>query len=256
VKALVLSAGLGTRLGRLTADRPKPMVEIAGEPAVGYILRWLRGHGVTDVAVNLHHRPAPLTDFVGDGSAFGVRVRYSFEDRLLGSAGALRPLRDFFNADPAFVVVYGDVLTDLDLSAVVAEHRRDDAEATLAVHEVDDVSEAGIVAFDDVRRITGFVEKPPRHQAASRWGNSGVYVCSSRMLDRVAARPEIPLDFGKDLFPAMLLAGAVLRAWPTSAAVIDFGSPRGMERAEASVEAGRLAPSAAAAPHGAGRIAC
>lgn len=242
MKALVLSAGLGTRLGRLTADRPKPMVEIAGEPAIAYILRWLRNHGITEVAVNLHHCPASLTEFVGDGSTFGVRVRYSFEQPLLGSAGALRPLRDFFSADPAFVVVYGDVLTDLDLSAVVAEHQRDEAEATLVVHEVDDVSQAGIVAFDDTRRITRFVEKPPRDQATSRWGNSGVYVCSSHILDRVAARPEIPLDFGTDLFPAMLLAGARLRAWPTSAAVIDFGSPGGMERAEAAVQAGNGRP--------------
>jgi NDP-sugar pyrophosphorylase family protein len=229
------------------------MVEISGEPAVGYILRWLRSHGITDVAVNLHHCPAPLTAFVGDGSAFGLRVRYSFEDRLLGSAGALRPLRKFFGADPAFAVVYGDVLTDLELSAVIAEHQRDEAEATLAVHEVDDVSQAGIVAFDDARRITGFVEKPRRDQAASRWGNSGVYVCSSHILDRVAARPEIPLDFGKDLFPAMLLAGARLRAWPTAAAVIDFGSPGGMERAEAAVQAGRFGPLATA---GNGRPTC
>jgi NDP-sugar pyrophosphorylase family protein len=216
------------------------MVEIAGVPAVGYILRWLGDHGVTDVAINLHHCPDPLTAFVGDGSAFGLRVRYSREDRLLGSAGALRPLRDFFVAEPAFVVVYGDVLTGLDLGDVVAEHEGDDAEATLVVHEVDDPSQAGIVAFDDGRRITGFVEKPPRGRAASRWGNSGVYVCSGRLLDHVVARSDVPLDFGSDVFPARLSAGALLRARPTLALVIDFGSPAGLERAEAAVRAGRF----------------
>jgi NDP-sugar pyrophosphorylase family protein len=146
------------------------------------------------------------------------------------------------------VVVYGDVLTDLDLSTVLAEHERDEAEATLVVHEVEDASQAGIVAFDGARRVTGFVEKPARGRAVSRWGNAGVYVCGPSVLERAAARPETPLDFGHDLFPGMLAAGAVLRAWPTTARVIDFGSPAGLARAEDAVRAGLTAAPAAGRP--------
>jgi NDP-sugar pyrophosphorylase family protein len=114
----------------------------------------------------------------------------------------------------------------------------------------------GIVAFDTSHRITQFVEKPHPDRAVSRWGNSGVYVCSRHVLDWAAERPEVPLDFGKDLFPAMLAAGALLRARPTSGVVIDFGSPSGLDRAEAAVRAGLLPAPRAVALQGGGLGPC
>ena len=138
MKALLLTAGEGQRLRPLTADRPKPMVPVAGTPMVAYALAWLKANGVTDVVLNTHYKPEPLMRFVGDGSAFGLSVRYSREPVLLGSSGALAPLRDFLAGDDPFLVVYGDVLTDLQLEPVLAHHRRARADATIVLTQVDD----------------------------------------------------------------------------------------------------------------------
>ena len=230
MKALLLAAGEGTRLRPHTLDRPKPMVPIGGEPAVAHVLRWLRGQAVTEVAINLHHHPQVLQDFVGDGRSFGVRVTYSVErPQVLGTAGALRPLRSFFAGGDPFVVVYGDVLTGLDLAAMRDAHRAARADATLALARVEDPTRAGVVAFDANSRITRFVEKPAAHEVFSDWANAGIYLCGPAVLDFVSA--DGAQDFGRDLFPAMLRDGRRLLAWPTEETVIDFGSPERLEQA-------------------------
>lgn len=230
MKALVLAAGAGTRLRPFTDGCPKPMVHVGGRPAITHILGWLREHHVTDVAINLHHFPRVLTDHVGDGAAFGVRVRYSLEaPRPLGTAGSLRPLRDFFAGAEAFVVVYGDVLTDLDLTALMQRHRATRADATMALTTVEDPTRAGIVAFGEDGRITRMVEKPKAEDVFSRWANAGVYVCGPAVLDYVAA--EGAQDFAAELFPAMLRDGRHLQAMPSEATVIDFGAPGRLEQA-------------------------
>jgi NDP-sugar pyrophosphorylase family protein len=241
MKALVLAAGEGTRLGALTRDRPKPMVPIAGTPAIAFILTWLYQHGVREVAINLHHRPERLEEFVRDGSAFGLRVRYSREAELLGSAGALVPLRGYFATAPEFAVVYGDVLTTLDLRSVMEAHRGSGADATVVVATGDDPTRCGVVEFDRDGWISRFVEKPPAGQVFSPWINAGVYVCGPGVL---AALPEpcpVPYDFGKDLFPRLLSRGARLLAFPARDRVIDFGSPERLADAEQAVVRGEFA---------------
>jgi len=232
VKALLLAGGAGTRLRPLTNDRPKPMVEIGGEPAIAHALRWLRHQGVTDVAINLHHHPDVLRRFVGDGSRFGVRVTYSFEREILGTAGALQLLRDCFRAEDAFVVLYGDVLTDLDLGPVRRAHAASGADATIVLTRVDDPTRAGIVTFDSDHRITRLVEKPAANDVFSDWANAGIYVCGPAVLRYVA--PAGAQDFARDLFPAMLRDGCHLLASPTESLVIDFGSPERLELARSS----------------------
>ena len=229
MKALLLAGGQGTRLRPLTDDRPKPMVEIGGEPAIAHALRWLRQQGVTDVAINLHAHPEVLRRFVGDGSGFGLRVTYSYESEILGTAGALQPLRDFFQGEDAFVVLYGDVLTDVDLRPVRRAHLASSADATIVLSRVDDPTRAGIVAFDADSRITRFVEKPSASEVFSDWANAGIYVCGPAVLRYV--RPHGPQDFARDLFPAMLRDGCHLLASPTEAMVIDFGSRERLELA-------------------------
>lgn len=230
MKALVLAAGAGTRLRPFTDDRPKPMVPVAGTPAIAHLLRWLAGHGVTDVAVNLHHFPDVLTAFLGDGRAFGLRVHYSHEHPApFGTAGALRPLRAFFAGADPFIVAYGDVLTDLDLGDLVRAHRAAGADATIAVTTVDDPTRAGIVAYDGAGRITRMVEKPRAEEVFSRWANAGVYACGPAVLEYVAA--EGAQDFAGQLFPAMLRDGRRLQAYASDATVIDFGAPGRLEDA-------------------------
>lgn len=239
MKALLLAGGEGTRLRPFTDDRPKAMVEIGGEPAIAHALRWLRQQGVTDVAINLHAHPEVLRRFVGDGARFGLQVTYSFEAEILGTSGALRPLRDYFRGEDAFVVLYGDVLTDLDLGPVRRAHAASGADATIVLTRVDDPTRAGIVAFDGGHRITRFVEKPAANEVFSDWANAGIYCCGPKVLHYISA-PErfAPQDFARDLFPAMLRDGCHLLASPTEALVLDFGSPERLEQARTSMGQG------------------
>lgn len=238
MKALLLAAGEGTRLRPLTADRPKPMVKIAGEPAVAHSLRWLHRQGVGDVAINLHHHPEILEIFVGDGSRFGVKVTYSVESEILGTSGALRPLGSFFRGEEVFLVLYGDVLTNLELRTVWYAHATSNADATLVLTRVDDPARAGIVAFDRTGRITRLVEKPQADAVFSEWANAGIYFCGPRVLEYVAHQG--PQDFASELFPAMLRDGHHLLASPTNALVIDFGSPERLDMAAEAVRRGAL----------------
>jgi NDP-sugar pyrophosphorylase family protein len=192
---------------------------------------------VVEVAINLHHHPRVLAEFVGDGAAFGVQVTYSMETEILGTAGALRPLRWFFAAEEAFVILYGDVLTDLPLRDVVDCHRAAGADVSIVLTRVEDPTRAGIVAFDGSGRVTRFVEKPHAGGVFSPWANAGVYVCGPAVLRFVA--PSGAQDFGRELFPAMLAAGRHLRAHPTDALVIDFGAPERLAEADAWVRRAR-----------------
>ena len=158
MKAIILAAGEGTRLRPLTRDKPKPMLPLGGQPLIGRLVALLREHGVTDIAVNLHHRPEAIRAYLGDGSSFGVRVTYSYEDTLLGSAGAVKKLEPFF--DESFFVLYGDVLTDIDLTALAARHGDCGAALTMALHETDEPSRCGIAEVDGRGIVQRFREKP------------------------------------------------------------------------------------------------
>ena len=131
MKALILAAGEGTRMRPLTLDKPKPMLPVAGIPLLEHILLWLRKHGVDQVAINLNYRPEAITGYLGDGSRWGVEITYSYEDPILGTAGAAKKLEDYFEDGP-FVIVYGDVLTDMDLMRLLRFHHDREAAATMA----------------------------------------------------------------------------------------------------------------------------
>lgn len=246
MKALLLAAGAGTRLRPLTDDRPKPMVPLEGQPLIGYTLSWLARQGIRDVAINLHYKPDPLVQFVGDGARHAVRVRYSSEAQLLGSAGALVPLSDYFRGSP-FVVVYGDVLTDLELRPVAEQHGADGAAVTVVLTTVEDPARCGVVAFDRERRVTRFEEKPAPERVFSRWVNAGVYVCAPEVLDYLPEPCPVPYDFGHDLFPLLLRRGARVGAYPSEATVVDIGSVERLEEAGRMVRGGWLGGAGVAA---------
>jgi NDP-sugar pyrophosphorylase family protein len=240
-RALVLCAGAGSRLRALAGDRPKPLVPVAGVPVLDRILAWLTAHGVRDVAVNLHHGAGALREHLGDGRRFGVQVTYSDEPTLLGTAGACVPLADFLSE--RFVVVYGDVLTDLDLGALLAFHVDRAALLTLSLYDVPNPTECGIVALDGAGRITRFVEKPAPDGVFSTLASAGVLVAEPALLAHIPT--DRPSDFGHDLVPALLAAGAPVYGWPIPAGttVVDMGTPEGYVRAESW-----LAPSPAPRP--------
>ena len=237
MKALILAAGEGTRLRPLTLDRPKPMLPIAGRPLLEHTIAWLKRHGITQMAINLHHRPEAITEHFGDGRRWGVQIVYSHEEQPLGTAGAARRLQSFFG--DTFVVVYGDVLTDMDLTAMLDSHLSHRAKvgrvpllATIALYRVPNPSECGLVGLDGDHRITCFVEKPPPEAVFTDLANAGVYVLEPAILAYVP--PDTGYDFGHDLFPRLLESGIPLYGHPLGPQeyLIDIGSLEKYRRAQ------------------------
>ena len=201
MRVMVMAAGKGTRLRPVTDLLPKPMAPVANRPVLYHILRLLKRHGFGEVVLNLHHMPEVITEYLGDGSAVGLDVRYSYEPELLGTAGGVKKNEDFLGVD-TFLVMSGDALTDIDLTGLVAAHRRNGSIATLAVKEVADPSLYGVVVTDDDDRVIGFQEKPSREEARSHLCNCGIYVFEPEILSLIPAGAFD--DFGSRLFPHLL----------------------------------------------------
>jgi mannose-1-phosphate guanylyltransferase len=243
MRALILSAGEGTRLRPLTLDRPKPMLPVGGKPILEHLVTLLRNHGVTEIAMNLHYKPDVITDYFGDGGQFGVRITYSRERRLLGSAGAAKQLEAFLGEGGApFFVLYGDVLANIDLTALLDAHRSNEATATLALYEVEDPSRCGIVDIAPDGRITRFTEKPAPGTATSNLANAGIYVLDPTVLRDIPG--HVPYDFGMDVFPNLLADGRALFGIRTNGYLLDIGAPDRYWQAEADFAAGRISAAA------------
>jgi mannose-1-phosphate guanylyltransferase len=195
MKAMVLAAGLGTRLRPLTYEITKPMVPVLDRPVMEHILDLLERHSFESVIANLHYFPESIREY------FGERISYRFEEELLGTAGGVRACADFFGDEP-FLVISGDALTDIDLTAFAAHHRETGAVATLAVKQVADTREYGVVLHDRDGRITGFQEKPAPDEALSNLGNCGIYLFDPKIFDYFPATPFV--DWAKDVFPVLL----------------------------------------------------
>jgi mannose-1-phosphate guanylyltransferase/mannose-1-phosphate guanylyltransferase/phosphomannomutase len=192
---MVLAAGLGTRLRPLTYEITKPMVPVLDRPVMEHILDLLARHSIEQVIANLHYFPDSIREYFGD------RLEYRFEEELLGTAGGVRACADFFGGEP-FLVISGDALTDIDLTAFAARHRESGGIATLAVKEVADTREYGVVLHDRDGRITGFQEKPASEEALSHLGNCGIYMFSPEIFDYFPPRPFV--DWAQDVFPVLL----------------------------------------------------
>jgi NDP-sugar pyrophosphorylase family protein len=236
MKALILAAGKGTRLQDLTQNCPKPMLPVQGRPLLEHVVRWLRAHGIGQIAMNLHHCPDVIIEHFGDGSQFNVLITYSHEPVLLGTAGAAKQLASFL--DEPFVVAYGDVFTNLNLSRLMAAHQHHqrlesrDTLATLALYQVPNPTECGLVEQDAAGRVTRFVEKPPLDQVFTDLANAGVMVCEPEILQFIPE--ETSFDFGREVFPAALAAGKVLwgQAIGEDEYLIDIGTPKNYQRAQ------------------------
>ena len=196
-----MAAGLGTRLRPLTYEVSKPLVPIANRPVMEHILLLLRRHGFGPVIANLHWFGDTIRDRFGDGSGLGVDLTYRHEDKLLGTAGGVRNVSEFFGDEP-FLVMAADALTDIDLAALRAAHEANDGIATLAVTRVFDVSDFGVVITDSAGRIQGFQEKPDRAEALSDLASCMIYVLDREIFDYFPAKPVV--DFARDVFPALL----------------------------------------------------
>jgi NDP-sugar pyrophosphorylase family protein len=222
-KAMILAAGEGTRLRPLTLTTPKAMVPVDGRPLIEHTVAWLKSHGVTEVGINLHYLGGKIVDCLGDGSRLGLNISYSHENELLGTAGGTKRLETFFAGD-RFALVYGDILTDLDLGAMVAYHANAGAMATIALFTAPKPSEVGIVEVDSLGRILSFVEKPAPGNEKGNLANGGVYILEPEVLSYIP--PSGYADFGFDVFPSLLRQGMPLYGYKLRAEdyLIDIGS--------------------------------
>ena len=206
MKAVIMAGGEGTRLRPLTSNQPKPMLPMANIPMMEHVVNLLRQHGFEDIVVTVAFMANAIRTYFGDGSEFGVRMVYATESTPLGTAGSVRNARD--ELDERFLVISGDVLTDIDLSEVVAFHEKRGALATLALKAVENPLEFGIVITREDGSVERFLEKPTWGQVFSDTINTGIYVLEPEIFDFI---PEgRPVDFSGESFPAVLEAGKPL----------------------------------------------
>jgi mannose-1-phosphate guanylyltransferase len=203
MRAMVMAAGLGTRLRPLTYEVAKPMVPVANRPVIEHILRLLRRHGFGEVIANLHWFPDPIRAHLGDGSKWDIELTYSYEEELLDTAGGVWNVREYLaHGDESFLVIAGDALTDVDLGAVCEAHAAHDGVATMTVKRVPNVSEFGVVVTDADGRVQGFQEKPDPAEALSDLANCMIYAFRPEIFDYFPDPPYV--DWAKDIFPILL----------------------------------------------------
>ena len=174
LKAMIMAAGVGSRLMPMTIDIPKPMIPMANRPLMADTVQLLRDHSFTNIIANLHYHADCISSYFGNGQPYGVSLEYSREEELLGTAGGVKRCEWFL--DECFVIVSGDALTDMNLTELVRAHKRHGALATIALKEVQDVENFGIVITDEKGLIQSFQEKPSAQEALSRVANTGIYV--------------------------------------------------------------------------------
>jgi mannose-1-phosphate guanylyltransferase len=220
VQALILAGGEGTRLRPLTSAIPKPVVPLAGRPFITYMLDWLRGHGVDDVILACGFMARGVRDVLGDGASLGVRLRYIEEPEPLGTGGALKFAEELL--EERFFMLNGDVLTDMDLTAQLAQHERTGARATLALIGVDDPSAYGLVRLGDDGSVREFLEKPDRAEIDTNLVNAGAYILERSVLDELPPAGT-SCSIERVVFPA--LVGRGLFGFPQNAYWIDIGTP-------------------------------
>src|SRR5215210_7026056 len=207
MKAVVMAGGKGTRLRPLTSDQPKPMIPIVNVPCMEHIVRLLERHGFTDIVVTLQFMPEEIQDYFGDGSDWGMNIRYSVEDAPAGTAGSIKLAEEYLKGE-RILVISGDALTDADLSRVVEFHEEKGAEATMVLKSVENPLDFGIVITEEDGRLSPFLEKPAWGQVFSDTVNTGIYVLEPSVLTEIPSEEEY--DFAKELFPKLLEAGRPL----------------------------------------------
>ncbi len=250
MKAMILAAGKGTRIRPITYTTPKPMIPILQKPVMEFLLELLRQHGFDQIMVNVSHLSHKIEDYFGDGQRFGVQIAYSFEGSIvdgemigkaLGSAGGMRRIQDFWPFfDDTFVVLCGDALIDLDLTAAVKWHREKGSIATVIMKSVpkEDVSSYGVVVTDEQGRIKAFQEKPPVEEALSTSINTGIYIFEPEIFDYIPSGQEY--DIGSQLFPKLVEIGAPFYGITMDFEWVDIGKVPDYWRAICDVMLGKV----------------
>ena len=236
VQAIVLVGGEGTRLRPLTYGTPKPMVPILGVPFLARTMERLAAAGITDVILPAGYLPQQIIDYFGDGSSIGMKITYVIEAVPMGTAGALKNVEEHIHGP--FVVLNGDILTSLDLRAMMREHERKGGIGLLHLIRVDDPSSFGCVVHDAQDRISAFVEKPPKGTEPTNEVNAGTYLFEREILDFIPGGRNVSIE--RETFPQVIAAGKGLYAYTTDDYWMDLGKPEQYLGAHRDVLARRM----------------
>lgn len=220
MKAVILVGGKATRLLPLTCNTPKAVLPVLNTPFLEYVFRHLCRHQVKDIILAQGHLAQPIEGYLGDGSQFGVKLSYVVEDTPLGTAGAVKNAERYL--DETFLVLNGDIFTDMDITAMIDLHRERKAEATIAVAPVDDPTSYGLIETNPEGRITRFLEKPDLSEVTTNMVNVGTYVLEPDVLTQIPPQNEVSIE--RKVFPQLLSQGKPIYAYSTSAYWIDIGT--------------------------------
>jgi mannose-1-phosphate guanylyltransferase / phosphomannomutase len=241
MKAIIMAGGQGTRLRPLTSDQPKPMIRIVNLPCMEHIVNLLARHGITDIGVTLQFMPEEIQDYFGDGSEWGVNMRYSIEDAPAGTAGSVKMAEQQLGLEgERLLIISGDALTDADLSELVRFHEEKDAEVTMVLKSVENPLDFGIVITEEDGRISRFLEKPAWGQVFSDTVNTGIYLLEPSVMDEIPDPEDGEYDFSKELFPKLLEGERRLYGFVTDAYWEDIGTLEQYASAQRDVLDGRV----------------
>src|ERR671921_2741181 len=239
MKAVIMAGGHGTRLRPLTSDQPKPMIPIVNVPCIEHIVRLLESHGVTDIVATLQFMPEEIQDYFGDGSDWGVNMRYSIEGVPAGTAGSVKLAEEHLEGGRV-LVVSGDALTDADLTRIVEFHQAKGAEATIVLKSVENPLDFGIVITEEDGRISRFLEKPAWGQVFSDTVNTGIYLLEPSVMGEIPDPEDGEYDFSKELFPGLLEEGRPLYGYVTDDYWEDIGTLEQFAGAQRDVLDGKV----------------
>ena len=214
MRAVILAAGYGTRLRPLTDTLPKVMLPLNSKPLIFYQIKWLKKYGIKEIAINLHHLPLKIKEYL-DKNDFGVKIRYSYEKNILGTAGGVKNLENFLKKGH-FMVFYGDNFTNLNIDSLLKFHKKNNGIATICIHTVDkkSVRQASIVRLAKNYKIMNFIEKPNFGDATNIdslkdvFSNAGIYILKPQILNFIPKNKFY--DFGKDVFPKLISYGEAI----------------------------------------------
>jgi len=221
MKAVIIVGGEGTRLRPLTCNTPKAMLPVLNKPFLEHMTHYLRGHGVEEIILALCYLPHHIESYFGDGSEFGVKMNCVMEDSPLGTAGAVKNTEKYL--ENVFLVFNGDIVTDIDLGAMLSFHHERRAKATIALTPVEDPSAYGVIETNSEGRVKRFVEKPPREEATTNLINAGIYILDKEVLQEIP--PNTFFMFEHHLFPHLLEKGVPVYSYASDTYWIDIGTP-------------------------------
>jgi len=224
MKAIVVAGGKGTRLYPLTRNTPKPMIKVAGKPILEHTLVLLKANGITEFIFALCYLPNVVKDYFGDGSKFGVKINYIYEDEQtpLGTAGSISQASDMI--DDTFIVTYADILRKLDVHDMIVNHQRNKALATINVYQRFGADPKSMVVFNKQHKINSFIERPNSDEIKNDfvWSNGSFYIFEPEIFNLIPKNSLV--DFGKDVFPQILIAKKRFYCYPTEDFFIDIGN--------------------------------